>query len=157
MKDNLFGGLGNILGGIAKSVVPKDTPEGKLLNAQSDLSDLKNKEAELLQAIGKKAYEQNPTAWEEDSQLKLVRQSMADAQKLLDEAQTSMKNAEAEKEALEASLTCPNCSYYNPEGTKFCQQCGSKLGITKVFCTSCNAELAPGTSFCGTCGAKQGV
>jgi hypothetical protein len=50
MANDLFGGLGNldslvgsVLVGIAKSIVSTDTPDGKLLNAQSDLPICKNR------------------------------------------------------------------------------------------------------------------
>jgi ribosomal protein L40E len=163
-SNNLFGGLGNLggalgglMGGLAKSgLVPKDTPDGKLLAAQSELADLQKQEAELLQEIGQKAYAQNPTAWPQDSKLKLLRQNMAAAQKVLDEANAEKEAEQAAKDAQTAALTCPQCSHVNPEGTKFCQECGSKLGApSKSFCTSCGAELSPGTRFCGECGARQ--
>ncbi|MDR0916394.1 MAG: zinc ribbon domain-containing protein [Oscillospiraceae bacterium] len=164
MANDLFGGLGNlgglgnILGGIAKSVVPKDTPEGKLLNAQSDLADLQKQERELLLDIGKQAYEQNPSAWPQDSKLKLIRQNISAAQATLDEASAAQKQAEAEKAAEDAKGRCPECGHKNPEGVKFCQECGTPLASSAPkHCTSCGAELAPGTRFCGGCGARQEV
>lgn len=48
-------------------------------------------------------------------------------------------------------MKCPKCHVENPEGKKFCSQCGSKLAIT---CTSCDAEIAPGSKFCGECGQR---
>ena len=55
-----------------------------------------------------------------------------------------------------AACTCPSCGHENPEGVKFCQECGTKLGgSAKKHCTSCGAELTPGTRFCGECGARQ--
>jgi hypothetical protein len=162
MAQDLFGGLGNlgglggILGGIAKSVVPKDTPEGKLLNAQSDLADLQKQETELLLEIGRAAYSQNPSAWPQDGKLKLIAQNIASAQATLDEATAAQKQAEAEKAAEDAKGRCPSCGHKNPEGVKFCQECGSPLAAAGPrHCTSCGAELAPGTRFCGECGARQ--
>lgn len=161
-NNNLFGGLGNlgglgdIIGGIAKNVVPKDTPEGKLLNAQSELSDLQKQESELLLAIGKVAYEQNPSIWPQDSKLKLIRQNITAAQMTLDEASEAQKQADAAKAAEDAKGRCPNCGHKNPEDVKFCQECGSALMTTgPKHCTSCGMELAPGTRFCGGCGARQ--
>ena len=163
MAKDLFGGLGNlgglgdILGGIAKSVVPKDTPEGKLLNAQSELSVLQKQETELLLEIGKAAYEQNPSAWPQDGKLKLIRQNIATAQATLDEASAAQKAAEAEKAAEDAKGRCPSCGHKNEDGIKFCQECGSPLAAAGPrHCTSCGAELAAGTRFCGECGAQQG-
>jgi formate dehydrogenase maturation protein FdhE len=159
MADDLFGGLGNlggILGGIAKSVVPKDTPEGKLLAAQTDLSDLQKQEADLLLEIGRRAYEQNPSAWPQDAKLKLIQQNIAAAQTSLSEAKDAQEQVESAKAAAEAATRCPSCGTQNPEGVKFCQDCGSPLGAAGVrHCASCGAELAPGTRFCGGCGAQQ--
>ncbi|MDR0983705.1 MAG: zinc ribbon domain-containing protein [Ruminococcus sp.] len=159
MANDLFGnlgGIGGIFGNLAKSVVPKDTPEGKLLGAQSELSELKTKESEILQEIGRQAYEANPTAWAQDSKLKLIRQNMASAQAALDEAKADQEAAEASKKAQTAAVTCSACGTVNPDGTKFCQECGGKLGVSgKIFCTSCGCELAVGTRFCGECGASN--
>ena len=173
MSKDLFGGLGNlgnlggIFGDIAKNVVPKDTPEGKLLAAQSELFNLQNQESEVLLEIGRQAYEQNPSAWAQDGKLQLIRQNIAAAKAALDEANTTQKQADAAnatqeqanaaKAAEDAKGRCPSCGYKNADGLKFCQECGTALGApAKAFCTSCGAELAVGTRFCGECGAKQG-
>jgi class 3 adenylate cyclase len=47
-------------------------------------------------------------------------------------------------------MNCPSCGTENPEGQKFCGECGSPLQAT---CPSCGAENAPGQKFCGECGA----
>ncbi|MDR1615765.1 MAG: zinc ribbon domain-containing protein, partial [Syntrophomonadaceae bacterium] len=128
-NNDLFGGLGNLggalgglMGGLAKSgLVPKDTPEGKLLAAQSELSDLQKQETELLLEIGRQAYEQNPDAWPQDAKLKLIQQNIAAAQTTLNEAKTAQEQADAAKKAEDAKGRCPNCSHKNPDGVKFCQ------------------------------------
>jgi DNA-directed RNA polymerase subunit M/transcription elongation factor TFIIS len=151
-----LGGLGDVLGGIAKSVVPKDTPEGKLLAASSEVGDLQQQERELLIEIGRQAYEQNPSAWPQDSKLKLIRQNLDAAQSSLNEAKQAQEQAEAEKAAEDAKGRCPKCGHKNPEGVKFCQECGAALTPAGAkHCTSCGAELAPGTRFCGECGTSQ--
>ena len=58
----------------------------------------------------------------------------------------------AEKEA-KAGRTCPNCGHENPEGTRFCQECGGKLGGAK--CPSCGADNGPGVKFCQQCGSRM--
>jgi predicted nucleic acid-binding Zn ribbon protein len=160
MANDLFGGLGNLgglLGGLAKSVVPKDTPEGKLLAAQTELSDLQNQEKEILLEIGRNAYEQNPSAWPQDGKLKLIRENMVSAEKVLNEAKQEQEQAEAAKAAEDAIGRCNNCGNKNPEGVKFCQECGTPLaGAPPKHCTSCGAELPAGMRFCGECGANQG-
>jgi membrane protease subunit (stomatin/prohibitin family) len=52
-----------------------------------------------------------------------------------------------------ASVACPTCGTANPEGAKFCQQCGTALGPKK--CSNCGVDLAPGAKFCPECGTKQ--
>jgi uncharacterized OB-fold protein len=117
---------------------------------------LQKQESEILLEIGKAAYEQNPSAWPQDGKLKLIRQNIATAQATLDEANAAQKAADAEKAAEDAKGRCPSCGHKNPEGVKFCQECGSPLAAaTPKHCTSCGMELAPGTRFCGGCGARQ--
>ena len=55
MANDLFGGLGGALGGLVgglanSGLVPKDTPEGKLFAAQSELSGLQKQEADTAEA-----------------------------------------------------------------------------------------------------------
>jgi len=159
MADDLFGGLSGaldgLMGGLAKSgLVPKDTPEGELMAAQGELSDLRRQESELLVEIGRQAYEQNPSVWPQDAKLQLIHQNMAAAEAQMQQAQQAQEQARAEQAAAEAVGACPNCGYRNPENIKFCQECGTKLGDS--FCTSCGAKLSAGVAFCGECGTRQG-
>jgi len=164
MANDLFGGLGNIggafgglMGGLAKSgLVPKDTPEGKLFSAQSELADLQKQESEILLEIGRQAYEQNPSVWPQDAKLKLIKQNIAAAQGVLNAAKQAQEQAEAGKKAEEAKGRCSSCGYKNTDGVKFCQECGTPLAVAgPKYCTSCGAEISPGVRFCGECGANQ--
>jgi class 3 adenylate cyclase len=47
-------------------------------------------------------------------------------------------------------VNCPSCGAQNPEGKKFCSECGSPLALA---CPSCGAPLAGTEKFCGECGA----
>ncbi|MCL2503856.1 MAG: zinc ribbon domain-containing protein [Coriobacteriia bacterium] len=161
MANDLFGGLSNlggILGDIAKSVVPKDTSEGKLLTAQSDLADLQKQEDEILLEVGRQAYQQDPSAWPQNAKLRLIQQNITSAQADLGEAKAAQAAADAAKAAEDAKGRCPSCGHKNDEGIKFCQECGTPLvAAGPKHCTACGAELAPGTRFCGACGAQQGA
>lgn len=60
-----------------------------------------------------------------------------------------------------AGVTCGACGLSNAPGTKFCQNCGSKLeipapGPAGAVCPGCGAANTPGTRFCGSCGGKLG-
>src|SRR4029453_2884375 len=46
-------------------------------------------------------------------------------------------------------MRCASCSFENPEGTKFCGECGRALTHR---CPSCEAENPPCFKFCGECG-----
>jgi class 3 adenylate cyclase/tetratricopeptide (TPR) repeat protein len=45
-------------------------------------------------------------------------------------------------------MTCSRCQADNPEGTRFCGQCGTAL---TVDCPACGADNPPGHKFCGQC------
>src|SRR5215831_18902096 len=46
-------------------------------------------------------------------------------------------------------MHCGSCSFENPEGKKFCEECGAKL---VHICPSCGVEVRPTAKFCGECG-----
>jgi class 3 adenylate cyclase/tetratricopeptide (TPR) repeat protein len=46
-------------------------------------------------------------------------------------------------------MRCPRCEADNPEGTKFCIECGTPL---KPRCPRCGADNLPRARFCGECG-----
>ncbi|MHB8471044.1 MAG: adenylate/guanylate cyclase domain-containing protein, partial [Gaiellaceae bacterium] len=51
-------------------------------------------------------------------------------------------------------MVCRSCSAENPDGKKFCSECGAPLVQS---CASCGAVLAGGEKFCGECGAPSSV
>jgi class 3 adenylate cyclase/predicted ATPase len=46
-------------------------------------------------------------------------------------------------------MPCSKCGFENPDGMKFCNECGSPLGGQ---CPNCNFENPSGSKFCGECG-----
>jgi class 3 adenylate cyclase/tetratricopeptide (TPR) repeat protein len=48
-------------------------------------------------------------------------------------------------------VKCPKCQFENPEGKKFCQECGSRLSW---ICPNCKSANLPTGKFCGDCGYK---
>ena len=153
-----LGGLGDLVGGFSK-MMPQDDPNVKAFNAQKELSELQKQESDVFAEIGRKVYEQNGMAAfpAEADKLKLIKSNIAAAQEKLDAMQNEAKTAEAAQQQADQARTCPNCAALNPEGVKFCQDCGTKLGApAKAFCGQCGTENPPGTKFCGSCGAKMG-
>jgi membrane protease subunit (stomatin/prohibitin family) len=49
---------------------------------------------------------------------------------------------------------CRKCGNLNPVGTKFCGNCGNKLGIEMVKCPKCATDNPSQMKFCGNCGSK---
>src|SRR6266478_6552947 len=46
-------------------------------------------------------------------------------------------------------MRCSSCGSDNPDGLKFCNQCGTAF---KARCSRCGFDNAPGARFCGECG-----
>lgn len=46
-------------------------------------------------------------------------------------------------------MQCASCPHNNPEGARFCAQCGANLGFA---CRSCGAAIVAGQKFCAGCG-----
>ena len=46
-------------------------------------------------------------------------------------------------------MRCPDCARENPEGARFCAQCGANLGAA---CPACGAAVAEAQKFCAGCG-----
>ena len=60
--------------------------------------------------------------------------------------------AEAKTPALEAgNVPCPECGANNPAGSKFCNNCGSKMF---TVCPECGEKVTGVAKFCNNCGAK---
>ena len=51
------------------------------------------------------------------------------------------------------STACPKCGAEVPEGVKFCNECGQKMTLS---CPKCGAAVKPGVKFCNECGTKMG-
>src|SRR5262245_37270277 len=45
-------------------------------------------------------------------------------------------------------MQCPECSHNNPDGAKFCGECGAKL---ERLCPSCGKSNPPVNKFCYDC------
>ncbi len=51
-------------------------------------------------------------------------------------------------------VKCPKCQFENPDGIKFCGECGTKL---EILCPHCNYSNPPRFKFCGECGQKLSI
>ena len=48
-------------------------------------------------------------------------------------------------------MKCPQCQFENPEGAKFCNECGNKL---QLACPECGKVNPTGSKFCNECGER---
>src|SRR5438045_3533556 len=46
-------------------------------------------------------------------------------------------------------MRCASCGFENPDGLKFCNECGTAF---QQRCAQCGFENAPQAKFCGECG-----
>jgi membrane protease subunit (stomatin/prohibitin family) len=60
--------------------------------------------------------------------------------------------AECGEKILSQKITCPGCQAENSESAKFCHQCG--IALTARRCAKCGHDNSPGGKFCAECGAK---
>lgn len=154
MANDIFGGLMKGLG----AFMPKDDPNVKLFQSQSEISDLQSKEIELYAKIGQKAFPSIKDLAEYNdlvTELNFTQRKLQTAQDELRAAQNIKTEQEQKEQELLKSRTCPNCDTVNPEGVKFCQECGARLNqSTKVICQGCGTEFPEGTRFCGECGRQ---
>lgn len=153
MGNNLLGGLGGLMKGLS-GFMPQDDPDTKLFQAQTEVADLEEQANGIYAEIGKEAYGKNPSAWPQADRLRLVLSNLDAAKSKQDALVKEKQAAEQAKAAADSVGTCPSCGYKNSEQTKFCSECGTKLGAAR--CRACGIELAPGTRFCGECGSRQG-
>ena len=51
-------------------------------------------------------------------------------------------------------MKCPKCQTDNPEGAKFCVECGTKL---ELICPSCGFSNSPSFKFCSECGHELSI
>lgn len=148
--------MGDILTGIVKGLsgfMLQDDPDVKIFNAQTEMKEFSEREGKIYARLGRQVYETD--GGENYHSQPTSRRRKA-----------ALERAEAEerarREAEEQEHSCPNCGAYNPEGTNFCQECGTRLTqpvqqapAAKRFCPNCGTEVIAGHRFCSGCGTKM--
>lgn len=83
-----------------------------------------------------------------------VEVAAAKAQKAVQDIQGKAAGTQVFTGEIESKQTlCPQCGKPAGEG-KFCNNCGATLNLVK--CSKCGAQSPAGTRFCGECGIKLG-
>lgn len=162
--------MSDILTGIVKGLsgfMPQDDPDVKIFNAQTEIKELSAKIEKVYARLGRQVYETDGgEAYPEiKAELDLLTANRKEAEVRLQtakEEKAAKERAEAEErarcEAEELANACPACGAVCPGGSKFCQECGTKLvkpeAAVKRFCTNCGSEIAQEQRFCTGCGTK---
>lgn len=165
--------MGDILTGIVKGLsgfMPQDDPDVKIFNAQNELKEFSEKEEKIYARLGRQIYETDrgenyPEIKAELDLLVANRQAAESRLQAARDEKAALERAEAEerarREAEEQARSCPSCGAYNPEGTNFCQECGTRMAqpvqqptAAKRFCPNCGAEVTTGHRFCSGCGTR---
>ena len=76
--------------------------------------------------------------------------------------QNAINAKKEEINALEGTVTCPNCGATISKDVKFCSNCGATAPVSPApavepvqnGCSNCGAPLAADAKFCAGCGAK---
>lgn len=146
----------DILGGLFKGLsnfMPADDPDTKIFSATNALSELQQQEEQVYATLGKRVF---PTICDCADYADLL-EELRVVQKKLVEAKEKLQAAQAAKKAAEQEFMdciCPSCGEENSVGTKFCQNCGTRLGGAALICQSCGTKNKADTRFCVECGTK---
>jgi len=124
---NIFEGLVKGLSGL----LPQDEPDVKILNAQTELKNLAEKEEKIYARLGRQVYASENS--ENYPETKAALDLLVDNRQA---AESRLEAAKAEKEAREQAAAA------------------SAQAKTPHFCSNCGTELMPGTRFCSSCGTK---
>ncbi len=159
--------MGDLLTGLVKGLsgfMPQDDPDVKIFNAQTEIKEINEKIEKVYARLGRELYQKDggegfPLIRAELDML-VANQAAAREKLQMAKDEKAIKEKAAEEERARQEINnCPNCGTFNPDGTKFCCECGTRLQgpgpvAQKRFCTSCGNEIAPGQRFCTGCGTK---
>ena len=53
-----------------------------------------------------------------------------------------------------SQVVCVNCNAVLPQGSRFCDQCGTQVQEPRV-CSACQAKVPPDSVFCDQCGVAM--
>lgn len=163
MKD-IFSGLGGIIKGI-QPLMGEEAKNDESMQAfltQTEVSDLQSERDGILAKIGQAVFEarrQDADRYSEFDSLcqeaGMIEQRIQEKQANAEAAQKKLEGKKRAEEKERLERTCTACGTENPPGTKFCSECGAKLGLKAApVCPKCGTENAEGGKFCVECGAK---
>ena len=126
--------------------------------ALEEAASVKNRRMQILQEIGEKAIPEIRGNLNFAALIVMLEEN----EKQSNEIQENIIVLREEKERFEreeqeriAKLTCYYCKRVNKDSSRFCEECGAKLGEPpREYCTSCKTMNLPHMKYCGECGTK---
>lgn len=148
------------LNSLAKSAtdIANETIEITRLNAQ--IGTQQNKIAGLKNRLGEHVWLRFQEGEQPDETAAELCREIADIVTDIENKRAqvqALKGASQQQEAASVAADasgCPTCGVANPDGVKFCRECGAKLEPTPTHCPTCGTENPSGTRFCGECGTR---
>ena len=144
------------IGDFAKSVGDKTNGMIEITKLNSKINGENAKIEELYHKAGALCFEKYKNGATFDADLVELFEAVKASEAVIAATQTEIA---AIREATGSGVTCKACGVSNPEGTKFCRECGAKLEQPAPkgnFCPSCGSANPAGTRFCSNCGNKLG-
>lgn len=152
------------LGEMAKNVGDKTGDMIEVGKLNSRVSEAEKRIVEKKREIGEYCWARYIANIQLDPEVAKLCAAIKEDEALIAKTQAEIRSIKADKAAapvvVEAGLLrCQQCGTGNPEGTKFCQECGAKLEtpapaapVEVATCPSCGFQNPAGTRFCQECG-----
>ena len=149
---------------MAKNVGDKTGDMIEVSKLNSEISDAEKRIVEKKKEIGEYCWGQYIANIQLDPEVAKLCAAIKEDEALIAKTHAEIQSIKADKAAapvvVEAGLLrCQSCGASNPEGTSFCQSCGTKLEapapvapVEVTTCPACGCQNPVGTQFCQGCG-----
>jgi RNA polymerase subunit RPABC4/transcription elongation factor Spt4 len=130
----------------------------KLAAVKEEMESLVEQRPQIILEIGEKALAELKGAPELAELVAKIDEIEEKTKDLIEQEQALLVEKEQfereEKEKL-VKRTCKNCKTVNPEDARFCEECGTEVGILpREYCKTCGTLNPSGLKFCGECGVR---
>lgn len=149
---------------MAKNVGDKTGDMIEVSKLNSQISDAEKRIVEKKKEIGEYCWGQYIANIQLDPEVAKLCAAIKEDEAFIAKTHAEIQSIKADKAAapvvVEAGLLrCQSCGASNPEGTGFCQSCGTKLEVPApvapvevATCPACGCQNPVGTQFCQGCG-----